>query len=306
MSNKGLSHKGLAVGSGRSTGEMATALSAEAFGNRVAMIAREALSQRGHRGDCPRYLAALTEALDQEPPPFDTEAYSDIYRASSVDPRWMATSLLTNAEMEGDGARRLWSLAACSPGEEEKRQLKRHAVDESKHSLMYLALLDLAFPNSVSPEFRRELRQLSPGFAMHKALFPVAGSPYARAATIDEFLQMNIAEIRTTIHHLMQRRAIRAHCPAENLPAIMRIQDSLLNDELAHVGYTAVLIDAIAEKSDRDNVAALFRKRVRDFNTITTDELGDLAFGCSVACCEKHATCRAKAPQFSDGQGLLN
>jgi hypothetical protein len=217
----------------------------------------------------------------------------------------MATSLLTNAEMEGDGARRLWSLAACSSGAEEKAQLKRHAVDESKHSLMYLALLDLAFPNSVSPDFRRELRQLSPRFSMHRDLFPVAGSPYAKAATIDEFLQMNIAEIRTTIHHLMQRRAIKLHCPPENTSPVMRIQDSLLKDELAHVAYTAALIDKIAERSDRNNVTALFRKRVRDFNIITTNELGDLAFGCSVACCTKHSSCRAKAPGFHDGQGLL-
>lgn len=295
----------LAAGSSRSASGIAALLSGEVFGRRVATIARVALSLRGLDVSCPLYLLALEQALELEPPPFDTEGYADLYRGSSADPRWMATSLLTNAETEGDGARRLWSLAACSPDPEAKQQLKRHAVDESKHSLMYLALVDLAFPNALAPEFRRELRQLSPGFSMHEDLFPVEGSPYAKAATIDEFLQMNIAEIRTTIHHLMQRRAIKAHCPPENLAPVMRIQDSLLRDELAHVGYTAVLIEKVAATSDRDNVAGLFRKRVRDFNAITADELGDLAFGCSVACCAKHATCTAKAPTFRAGQGLL-
>lgn len=271
-------------------------LAAETYGSRVALIARVAVSLRGGQGDCTRYCAALDAALESEPTPFDTEEYAKIYRESSLDPRWMATSLLTNAEMEGDGSRRLWSLAACTPDPDEKAQLKRHAVDESRHSLMYLALVDLAFPDAIAPDFRRELRQLSPGFSMRQELSPVAGSPYAKVATIDEYLQMNIAEIRTTIHHLMQRRAIRVHCPPENVPAIMRIQDSLLNDELAHVAYTGLLIEKIAGRTERGEVDALFRKRVRDFNTITMDELGDFLFGCSTACCARHSSCRAKAP----------
>jgi hypothetical protein len=289
------------------TGEVADSVSAllaaEAFGGKVAKIASVAIKLRGGLGECPKYSAAIGEALQQEPPPFDTENYATLYKESATDARWMATSLVTNSEREGDGSKRLWSLAACAVYEDEQQQLKRHAVDESKHSLMYLAMLDLAFPNSVSREFRRELRQLSPGFSMHQELFPVKGSPYAKVPTLDDFLQMNIAEIRTTIHHVMQRQALAAHCPPENLPALKRIQDCLLNDELAHVGYTALLIEKIAEKADDCNVTALFCKRFRDFNRITTEELGDNAFDCSVACCAKRDWCRAKAskaPQFYD------
>lgn len=261
--------------------------------DRVASIARVAVGQYGGGGSYEAYLRVITEALGSEPPPFDTEAYSSMYRSSALDPRWLATSILTNAEMEGDGARRLWSLATYTADGEEQALLKRHAVDESKHSLLYLALLDLAFPHSVTPKFRRELRQLSPGFAMHKDLYPIEGSAYARPPTIDDYLQMNIAEIRTTIHHMMQRRAIRVHCPEENLPRVMQVLDSLLDDELAHVGYTAMLIDKAAKQTPENGVGKLFQKRFRDFNTITTEELGDNAFGCSVECCAKRSWCRA-------------
>ncbi|QDM15062.1 hypothetical protein FNL55_03190 [Tardiphaga sp. vice352] len=278
-------------------------VSAEAFGNKVARIAQVAVDLYGGLGECRKYSAAIGEALEREPPPFDAEPYATLYQESATDPRWMATSLLTNSEREGDGSRRLWSLAACAPDKDEQRQLKRHAVDESKHSLMYLALLDLAFPNSVSVEFRNELRQLSPGFSMHMKLFPVKGSPYAKVPTIDDFLQMNIAEIRTTIHHVMQRRALEAHCPPRNRQAMKRIQDSLLNDELAHVGYTAFLIEKLSEGADQCNVAALFCKRFSDFNRITTEEFGDNAFDCSLACCARRDWCRAKKtePNFYDG-----
>jgi hypothetical protein len=33
---------------------------------------------------------------------------------------------------------------------------------------------------------------------------------------------------------------------------------------------------------------------LRNFNQITTQELGNFAFDCSVACCEKRPNCRAK------------
>ncbi|MGO7345484.1 hypothetical protein ACC713_35025 [Rhizobium johnstonii] len=261
--------------------------------NRVASIAQVAVSQYGGGDRYNAYLSAFAEALEYEPPPFDTENYSLMYHSSALDPRWLATSILTNAEMEGDGARRLWSLASFTADAEERALLKRHAVDESKHSLLYLALLDLAFPNAITPEFRRELKQLSPGFGMHKELYPIEGSPYARAPTIDDYLQMNIAEIRTTVHHLMQRHVIRAHCPEENLPQVMQVMESLLDDELAHVGYTAMLIDRNAKRIAGDRVSSLLRKRLRDFNAITTEELGQSAFGCSAGCCEKRDWCRA-------------
>jgi hypothetical protein len=149
------------------------------------------------------------------------------------------------------------------------------------------------------PQFRLELRKLSPHYAMRMELFPVPGSPYAKAPSIDDFIQMNIAEIRTTIHHLMQRPALAAHAPARNRDGMTPILDSLLRDELRHVAYTAKLIERLSQSAARPDLRALIRKRLRDFNQITNEELGDLAFDCSVACCEKRPNCRAKALSVS-------
>lgn len=281
------------------------ALMAEAYGAKVVKIVELSIEMLDDLDGCPVYAAAVRNAVEREPPPFDTENYENVYRGSARDARWMATSLLTNSEREGDGSRRLWSLAACSDDEIEQSKLKQHAVDESKHSLMYLGLLDLAFPGAVSPEFRVELRQLSPGFSMRQTLYPVPGSPYAKKPTIDDFIQMNIAEIRTTIHHVMQRQALALHCPSENRAAIKGVQDSLLRDELAHVGYTAQLIERLAARVSPQKVAELIAKRFDDFGRITREELGDTGvFDCSLDCCEKREWCRAKAsrpaPAFLD------
>ncbi len=269
----------------------------------IRSIAEVAVQLRYPGLECSRYFAALGQALRDEPPPFGTREYRLIYRSLSAEPRWMAVSLIRNAEREGDGSKRLWSLAACSVDEEHQRLLKRHACDESRHALMYLALLDLTFPGAVSPDFGAELRQLSPGFSMRKELYPVPGSPYAKVPTIDDFLQMNIAEIRTAIHHTMQRPVLGGHCPPENLNRITKLHDALLADELSHIAYTAVLVDRMGRDVDPPRLAALFCRRFRDFNLITTEELGGDVFDCSVACCAKRPTCRARAADHDSGSG---
>jgi hypothetical protein len=269
-------------------------LASEASIGRITSIARVALSQKYSRDNFPIYFSALSQALDQEPPPFASATYSELYRNASSDAGWMAISLITNAEREGDGATRLWSLSACSSNNEEQQRLKAHAVDESRHALMYLSMLDLAFPGMTEPGFRRELRKLSPGYSMRMELFPVKGSPYAKEPTIDDFLQMNIAEIRTTIHHIMQRASLSNHAPIKKQDQIKAILDSLLRDELSHVAYTASIIEQRARACPEINVSVLFQKRFRDFNQITTEELGENAFDCSVACCAKRPHCRSK------------
>jgi hypothetical protein len=271
-------------------------LNTEAASGRVALAAKVALSNCSLGAECPIYFEALARALEEEPPPFDTAVYADIYNSASVSGQWMAVSLITNAEREGDGAQRLWSLAACSDDAEVQRQLKYHAVDESRHALFYLSLVDLTFPGRVDPAFRQELNKLSPHYSLRQELHAVEGSPYAKKPTIDDFLQMNIAEIRTAIHHIMQRPAVSRHCSADHQARITSIQDVLLRDELKHVSYTAVLIEGIAQNYTMDQVTSLFCRRFRDFNQITLEELGDKAFDCSVSCCAKRPWCRAKAP----------
>ena len=257
--------------------DVRTLLSAGASVDRVTAAARVALSQHNPPASCPKYSAALGKAIWEEFPPFSTRLYADLYRGASASGQWLAISLITNAEREGDGAKRLWSLAACADNEE-RHLLKRHACDESSHALAYLALLDLTFPGAVEASFRSELNQLSPHFSMGQEVRAIEGSPYARKPSIDDYMQMNIAEIRTTIHHLMQREALAAHCPAENISRVTKILDSLLRDELSHVAYTAVLIEEKAGDTEPEKFEEQFCKRLRDFNRITNEDPIDYSY----------------------------
>jgi len=226
----------------------------------------------------PVYRQTLKQACEKFPPPFGAAEYGDVYRAAAADPAWLAVSLLTNAEHEGDGAQRLWSLTACTEDPVVATLLKQHAIDESNHAKIYLRMVDLVFDGVIEPGFRAQLDGVSPGYTRAMTPLPQEGSPFAHPITLDDLIQMNIAEIRTTIHHLLQRPMLRAHCPTDRRENLLRLQNRLLREELRHVAYTAKLIEGYSEEVGCDAVAALFGERMLDFNEVTRAELEQRVF----------------------------
>jgi hypothetical protein len=238
--------------------------------NVVARLTTRALEDHGVQG-LPNYRRMLTIACNERPPPFGRKEYGELFRASAADPQWMALSLATNSQSEGEGSQHLWDLAASTRDTDIARQIQHHAIDESRHSRTYVALLELIF--SVDESLATSLRQLSPGYTRATPLIARKGSPFAHPATVDELIQMNIAEIRTRIHQLLQRPVLLAYCRPDRRAQVRRILDALLVDETRHVAYTARLIERAAEESGVAEVVDLMRERVRDFNEITDDEI---------------------------------
>jgi hypothetical protein len=226
----------------------------------------------------PHYRRALTTACRKSPPVFGTRRYGDVYRATAVNPYWMATSLMMNAQREGEGAGQLWDLAVSTVDESIAAQIRQHAIDESRHSRAYIALLDLAFPGAVDEKFHAELTTLSPGYHRHSPRDPHPGSPFAHPITVDDLIQMNIAEIRTLIHQRLQRPLLLAHCAPERRGRLTRILDVLLADETRHIAYTATLIEAFARTGGARETKQLMQERLSDFNAITLEDLGRNVF----------------------------
>lgn len=243
----------------------------------IAVATMKALAASGHVG-LDQYAAALSLAVEEVRPLFGREVYGQTYREVAAHPEWLAVSLMANAVREGDGAGRLWSLAACTQDPKLVAELKRHAIDESMHARAYVAILDLVFPDCANPELREDLLACSPGYHKGTPLRPIAGSPYARNLTLDDLVQMNIAEIRTRIHHLLQRPMVFAHCNSDGHLALDRILVRLLQDETSHVAYTARLIEQQTAVNGPEELVYLMRARMADFEAITQDELGQRIF----------------------------
>jgi hypothetical protein len=245
--------------------------------NIAAELALEALRVHGG-GAGPHYRDALITACRKAPPPFGTKAYEKIYRDVARDPSWMVISLIQNAQGEGEGSGHLWDLAACTPDIRVAAQVKAHAIDESRHAKAYIAMLNLTFPGKVDNEFHALLTSLSPGYTQRSPLEPHEGSPYASAITLDDLIQMNIAEIRTLVHHILQRPMLLRHCAPERRRRLARLHDSLRLDEARHIGYTAALIEEFAHRGEAGAVKRLMQDRMSDFNAITNEDLGRTVF----------------------------
>lgn len=245
--------------------------------NIAAEVTLEALRVHGV-GAWGHYRDALITACRKAPPPFGTKDYAKIYRDVAKDQDWMALSLIQNAQGEGEGSRHLWDLAACTPDPHLAAHVKAHAIDESRHAKAYVAMLDLTFPDVADDELHGELASLSPGYTQRSPLEPHEGSPYASAVTLDDLIQMNIAEIRTLVHHLLQRPMLLTYCRPERRHRLARLHENLRLDEGCHIGYTAALIEEFARRGQADTVKRLMQERMSDFNAITNEDLGRGAF----------------------------
>ena len=185
----------------------------------------------------------------------------------------MALSLVSNAHGEGDGAQRLWDMAACTPDADLAGQIRQHAIDEARHSRAYVTLLGLIFPRQADAELLERLKALSPGLTKKSRVRARKRSPYARPATTDELVQMNLAEMRTRLQHLFQRPVLMKYCPRDRRPRVGRILDSLLLDETRHIAYTARLIERAAPGIGEPALRRLMHRRLRDFNDLTAAEI---------------------------------
>ena len=243
--------------------------------NIVAGLTVEALGRLNGEAR-PHYRQALTTACRKSAPVFGTRRYSDIYRAVAVNPYWMATSLMMNAQREGEGADK--TVGVSTPDESVAAQVRQHAIDESRHSRAYIALLDLAFPGAVNEEFHAQLTTLSPGYNRQSRRDPHPDSPFAHPITVDDLIQMNVAEIRTLMHQRLQRPVLLAHCAPERRERLTRILDVLAADETRHIAYTANLIEDFARTGGAQEMTRLMQERLSDFNAITLEDLGRNVF----------------------------
>ncbi|AUX46377.1 hypothetical protein SOCE26_078980 [Sorangium cellulosum] len=241
----------------------------------VAELTLAALEQHGTE-PLPAYAATLRASCAEHVPPFGMAWYGDKYREVASDPAWLASSLIANAQKEGEGSRGLWQLAGRTSDADTSDQIRLHAIDESRHANMYLAMLDLVFPDAVGSDLQPALDELSPRYT--KKYRPLRTESASVEHVLDELIQMNLGEIRTRIHQLLLRPMITAHCVGERREKLTGVLDSLILDETRHIEYTARLIERASVTGLADFVRRTMAARLREFNDITLVEVGEAQF----------------------------
>lgn len=244
--------------------------------NPIVELTKTALHEAGAVG-LPFFSDLLARSFSEHAPPFGMRWYGDAFRAQAVDPAWLAQSLLTNAEKEGEGARALWTMAGRSAEPEMAAEIKRHAVDESNHARYYLAMLNLVFPDAAPPSMKPRLDAISPGYG--HADQPTQALEHTELdIALDELVQMNIGEIRTRVHQLMLQPVLTAHCHPERRQKLAKLMATIIADETRHIAYTAAILERAAEAGHGARIERIMFGRLGQFCALTLREVGEHTF----------------------------
>lgn len=239
------------------------------------VVAELTISALRESGGCelPHFEALLNSAFETYNVPFGQAWYGELYREKARDPQWLATSLVLNAEKEGEGARRLWEMAASTADADAADQVRRHAIDEARHAKIYIGMLDTLFPGCADDELRQHLDSISPGYSLQDS--PArADALMDFSYTLDELIQMNMGEIRTRINQLMLEPVALAHCHPAGRHRVSRMLKSIINDETKHIFYTAALIERAAQNGHGGLVRDIIFGRLAQFCELTLEEVG--------------------------------
>ena len=228
----------------------------------------------------PMYEKILSHAFDFNNPLFAEDKFSLKYLDLAENPEWFANSLIANSCLEGYGSEQIWKFADCLDNDNYAEKVRKHALDESRHSTMFITALELVFPNvlnTVDDDTKSKIAQMQPNY--HKKSPPIQKvreeDRLFEIESINELIQVHITEIRALVLQYMVRKAFLKHSPNENVARLMKISNSLITDEARHINYSAEIFEHYANKSKLNSELFffLFEQRMKDFNELTLMEI---------------------------------
>lgn len=233
-----------------------------------------------HSRRYPLYERILNHAFSTHKPAFADDKFSKRYEELAVDGEWFANSLVANACLEGYGSQQIWKFSNLLDNDHYADKVRAHAMDESRHSSMFVSALRLTFPgvlDEADEATREKIAQMQPRFSGQRHP-PIEKVPvderYFEKESINELIQVHITETRALVLQYMVRRAFQLHAPARNMDRLMRISDCLISDEARHIDYSAEIFEHYAARDgNADYFFQCFEDRLCEFNALTLEEL---------------------------------
>lgn len=210
-------------------------------------------------------------------PPFATDWYGRRYFELARDPEWFANSLISNSALEGYGATQIWKFSNKMNREDYASALRQHALDESRHSTMFVRMLQFTFPNiELDEETSTQIGLLQPKYTKRKHP-PIETLPEEELIVgddaLNELMQVHITEIRALILQFLLRPVLLKYAPSSSSKVLTSSSDTLIRDECRHIGYSAKFFEDAANLGKEDFLFDAFEKNVSNFNDLTLEEL---------------------------------
>ena len=218
----------------------------------------------------------IIEHCYRDPPPFARDWFGRRYFELARNPQWFANSLVANSALEGYGSTQIWKFSNRVENDEYAAALRQHALDESRHSTMFIRMLELTFSQLDLPaESKANLDKLQPKYSKsrHPAIEkrPKEELILGREA-LNEIIQVHITEIRALVLQFLVRPVLFAYAPQESHAILKSASDILIRDEARHIGYSAKFFEDAADAGEADFLMAAFEYQTAKFNDLTMEE----------------------------------
>jgi len=225
----------------------------------------------------PIYEDVLTHAVNVAPPPFAENWFGRRYFELATKAEWFANSLVANAALEGYGATQIWKFSNKIDNESYAAAVRKHSLDESRHSTIFITMLKLVFPGAhIDADSAEAIEKLQPHYSP-KSHPPIEKAPdgemFSGERLLHELIQVHITEIRALVLQHLLRPTLLAYSPSSSRNRLDALSRSLIRDEARHIEYTAEIFEGAAESGHRDFIFQSFEACMREFNDLTMIEL---------------------------------
>src|SRR5205814_2971273 len=119
--------------------------------------------------------------------------------------------------LEGYGATQIWKFANRVQNDSYASSVRQHALDESRHATIFIAMLNLVFPLiTMDDATEHAIDRLQPKFSQnnHPPIEkPPESEQYSGERLLNELVQVHITEIRALVLQFLLRPTILAYSP---------------------------------------------------------------------------------------------
>lgn len=229
--------------------------------------------QVGKSRSLQQYCTFLRNSCETNPPPYGEHWFGKEYRRMARNPSWFANLLISDADLEGYSSKQLWIYANSVNDSKMSKDLKRHAIDEARHSKIFGKILFLIFPEIATDELREKLNEMSPSLSLNgietSELNTVSVS---YKETLNSLILINLFEIKALLLQRLLQPTLFAYGNSELNPKIQRSTNSLIADEIRHISYTAEYLEAAASIGYSDYIYSAMSDFQKYLNQITLEQ----------------------------------
>lgn len=219
------------------------------------------------------YYSALNHACISNPPPYGKAWFGEEYRRMAKDPSWFANLIISDVDLEGYSAKQLWNYAESISEPELSHDLRIHAVDESRHSRIFSNVLFWIFPTLANESLNSQLDAMSP--KLNITDISKKSSEHNLMSyheILNSLILVNLFEIKALVLQRLLQPTLFAYSTSNIIPKLQRVTNSLINDELRHIRYTAHYIEKAANEGYGDYIHTAMEDFQKYLNKITAEQ----------------------------------